>query len=259
MEFNKKTYETVISGLTKKISESEEILKTYNHDIFKKMRGNREINERHVAKLKKSILENYIPNAIIVNENMEIVDGQHRLQALSELGKPVYYRIIKNLNLDSVQRMNTNSRQWTMTDYMNSFCQQNNKEYELVKGFVKITKLSMDICLAMLLNKPYRSSQDRINFICGNFKIKDFDVAVQQAKQLQQIGKYFKHYKDYAFCIAMLSFFHNKDYDHKVFLRKLELQPTALKKQKEKEQYKREVESIYNFRTPNLHKIRFTY
>lgn len=66
MEFNKKTYETVISGLTKKISESEEILKTYNHDIFKKMRGNREINERHVAKLKKSILENYIPNAIIV-------------------------------------------------------------------------------------------------------------------------------------------------------------------------------------------------
>jgi hypothetical protein len=232
---------------------------TYDYNIFKKMLGNRELNERHVFRLKKSIRENYIPNAIIVNQSMEVVDGQHRLKALSELGKPVYYRIIKDLNLDSVQRMNTNSRQWTLPEYLESFCQQGLSEYKIAKQFLVNTGFSMDICLAMLLNKPYRTAQDRVNFMNGIFKIKDFDVAMQQAKQLQQIKKYFKYYKDYAFCIAMLSFFHNENYDHEVFLRKLELQPTALKKQKEKEQYKREVESIYNFRTPSSHKIRFTY
>ena len=61
---------------------------TYDYNIFKKMLGNRELNERHVFRLKKSIRENYIPNAIIVNQSMEVVDGQHRLKALSELGKP---------------------------------------------------------------------------------------------------------------------------------------------------------------------------
>lgn len=232
---------------------------TYDYNIFNKMLGNRELNERHVLRLKKSMKENYIPNAIIVNQDMEVVDGQHRLKALSELGKPVYYRIIRDLNLDSVQRMNTNSRQWSLLDYLESFCQQGLSEYKIAKQFLVNNGFSMDICLAMLLNKPYRTAQDRVNFINGHFKIKNFDVATQQAKQLQQIGKYFKHYKDYAFCMAMLSFFHNSDYDHEVFLRKLELQPTALQKQKEKEQYKREVESIYNFRTPNKYKIRFTY
>src|ERR1039458_10319262 len=65
---------------------------TKNYDIFIRMIGNRPINESHVTHLKKKIqdegnLTSEFP--INLNEKMEIIDGQHRIMALKQLGYPV--------------------------------------------------------------------------------------------------------------------------------------------------------------------------
>ena len=51
------------------------ILKTTNYDIFKKQIGNRPIRKAHVARLTRSMNEDYLVTPIIVNENMLAVEA----------------------------------------------------------------------------------------------------------------------------------------------------------------------------------------
>ena len=66
---------------------------TTDYKQFKKVKGNRGYAQRHLKNLVSSIAQNnllqYSP--IIVNDKMEVIDGQHRLAAAQSLGLPIYY------------------------------------------------------------------------------------------------------------------------------------------------------------------------
>lgn len=67
---------------------------TTNYDMFKFRDDNRtKIRKRHVDTLAESIQRNnqLEKHPIVVNQDMEIINGQHRLCAAKELGIPVYY------------------------------------------------------------------------------------------------------------------------------------------------------------------------
>ena len=71
-----------------------EILRTNNYDMFKFKKENREINYNKVNNLKRKLIDDgrqIMP--IICNKNMEIIDGQHRFEALKELAWDVMYYI----------------------------------------------------------------------------------------------------------------------------------------------------------------------
>lgn len=63
----------------------EKDLKTYitrDYSVFKYLSGNRDINLHNVNNIVKNVLENgLLPTIVIVNENMEVIDGQHRIEA----------------------------------------------------------------------------------------------------------------------------------------------------------------------------------
>ena len=64
-----------------------EIKKTRMYDIFRFKKENREINYNKVMNLKSKLINDgrqIVP--IICNRDMEVIDGQHRLEALKELG-----------------------------------------------------------------------------------------------------------------------------------------------------------------------------
>jgi ParB-like chromosome segregation protein Spo0J len=63
--------------------------------IFKHIKGNRIPNLKHVRRLVDSIKKYGMKcNPILVNEQMEVIDGQHRLLAAKETNSFVYYIII---------------------------------------------------------------------------------------------------------------------------------------------------------------------
>lgn len=71
-----------------------EIFRTNKYEIFKQLKGNREVSPKRISKIINSIKEvGYIINPIIVNEKMEVIDGQGRLEALRILKMPVDYII----------------------------------------------------------------------------------------------------------------------------------------------------------------------
>lgn len=115
------------------------IYRTNNYDKFKRLEGNREVDAKKVKKIKKSIEEvGYISNPIIVNENFEVIDGQHRLQALKELGKPIEYIIQKKLNIKEVLYMNVNQEKWSMMDYIKSHAELGNESYKRLLDLVEL-------------------------------------------------------------------------------------------------------------------------
>ena len=55
---------------------------TNDYEMFQFLDSNREPNDRIVAKLEESIKQNGVQIPIIVNQQKQIVDGQHRFWAL---------------------------------------------------------------------------------------------------------------------------------------------------------------------------------
>ena len=51
------------------------------------------------------------------NEKYEIIDGQHRFEAVKELQKEIYFIKVKGLELDQVRRLNTNTKGWNCENF----------------------------------------------------------------------------------------------------------------------------------------------
>ena len=67
---------------------SDVVYTTTNLNIFKFMDdGNRPVDKKHVNQLKDRLSEKYLRTIIKVNENMNIIDGQHRYTAIKELNE----------------------------------------------------------------------------------------------------------------------------------------------------------------------------
>lgn len=76
------------------VKSSEEMFRTTDYEGFKRVIGNRRVMEERVTKILASIDKiGYIPIPLIVNEKMEVIDGQGRLEACKRRGLPVNFII----------------------------------------------------------------------------------------------------------------------------------------------------------------------
>lgn len=138
---------------------------TTNYGMFKRVEGNRSVDPRRVNKIKNSILENgYICCPITVNEKMEVIDGQGRLQVLSELGIPVDYIVVPGTGVKECTAMNIASTNWKQDDYILSHAETGNENYQrllqLVKEFPNVQK---SVVLSAVCGKPMRGNAKEVN------------------------------------------------------------------------------------------------
>ena len=107
------------------------VYETVDYGQFHLLKGNRFLDPRRVEMLKKSIKEyGYIGAPIVVNENDEVIDGQHRLTACRELRVPVRYIRVRGLGLDHCRTLNINAKNWSLLDYCLSYAARGNENYE---------------------------------------------------------------------------------------------------------------------------------
>ena len=103
----------------------KQILTTNNYELFKSIDGNRNVNELHLSRLKKSIQKKYLFTFILVNEKHHIIDGQHRFEVIKELGLPLNYVVCKGYGINEVHQLNENSKNWNADDYLDGYCKLN--------------------------------------------------------------------------------------------------------------------------------------
>ena len=115
----------------KKESVAYNVYITKDYSIFKRLVVNRDIPESRISKIVESIQTiGWVHNPIIVNEKMEVIDGQGRLTALQRLGMPVEYIIAEGAGNKECIYMNMNMVNWKLPDFIKSYAEQGNANYQ---------------------------------------------------------------------------------------------------------------------------------
>lgn len=146
------------------------IYQTYDYKKFSYVKNNRELNYKHVEKIKKSIVTNDKTrvNPIIIDFKFKIIDGQHRFEACKELNKPIYYIIDAEFNNDDLMFININRKNWTTDQYLEWYIKEhNNPNYITFKNLRDFYKVSSNVVMYTLL--PGDNKADR--FRNGELKI----------------------------------------------------------------------------------------
>lgn len=170
-----------------------EIKRTTDYGIFNRLEGNRSVDERRVQKIMQSIQTvGYVPNPIVVNEKMEVVDGQGRLEALKRLGMPVDYIVSKGTTIRQTQFMNATSTSWGNEDYIKSYAEGGSKSYQRLLQMM--TMYDVDIrSILRLMNVPI-SEAARYKLKAGEFYISNEEFG-KGLKRLPIFSAYLKTMK----------------------------------------------------------------
>ncbi len=152
---------------TTKTQEGSEVHVTTDYSIFKGYVGNRVVNMHHVNDLIKSIARKNMlaQNPIMVNENMQVIDGQHRLEAAKANNLPLYYMIVSGGNLEDIQALNTSSLRWTALDFLKSYVEQGAEQYIELEKY-----LSTGIRLTNLVQIFSRDTKEKGGGVWSEFK-----------------------------------------------------------------------------------------
>lgn len=115
-----------------------EIKRTRNYDMFSLKKENREVNYNKVNRLKSKLLEDgrqIMP--IICNKQMEIMDGQHRFEALKELNWEIMYYIDEAVTSLDLISINNTQKNWGLNDYIHYHAALGNETYIKIERLLK--------------------------------------------------------------------------------------------------------------------------
>lgn len=230
------------------------IYKTKDYGRFKFMNGNRDIVENKVKKIVSSIKRNvdfskYKP--VIVNEKMEILDGQHTFSASVVLQSFVYYIISEeNHTIQEVAELNTNTDKWKVTDFINCYADQNNKHYIELKEFMDKYKLPTSTAIMLLASGGIYSGNESIEkrFKGGKFEVTNKKFAEQVADICASFEPFFAFHKDRSFIQAIVKLLAAGKYNHQEMLKRLAKHNQVVLKQLTWKEYLTHLEVLYNFR-----------
>lgn len=250
-----------------------QVMQTNDYNLFKKLEGNRNVNRVHVKRLTDNFKTKYLVCPIIVNQDYEVIDGQHRLEAAKQLELPVNFIICNDYGLQEVQLLNSNTSNWKKVDYLNAFCDLGYPEYLKFKIFMDSYPdfgiAASEAILTGLLSgtKSGSVSKDIATnasgsmavkyFENGDLEIPDFKLSKILAQKILQIQPFYDGFNRASFVRAMLGVLRNENYDHDVFINRLKMQPNALYHCSNVGQYKQLIEDIFNYRSRSKVSLKF--
>jgi len=225
---------------------------TKNYEQFGYKFGNRkvEMNPNYIKKLVKAMSENYIPIPIMVNPNFEVLDGQHRLEAIKQLNLPVYFIITDDLDVNDIRGINSVVKKWSMDEYLQSFKDSEGEiagPYTTLDWYRKKYNLNLDTSIAILHNSgTMLSGVHRDEFKNGKFEVKNLSWAKSFGNFLLKIKPYFAHFNKRAFVFALLHLDQDHRFDRKTFIHRMEVNSMKMRRCTNVEDYFELLEYIYN-------------
>lgn len=233
------------------------IKSTMDYELFRVMPGNREVERTHVRELVRLLqqngnLTNQFP--IVVNEDMEVIDGQHRLEALKELGWEVAYIQEKGATLNMVRAINLGNRNWNWRDIAQSYADLGNEEYKWFLRYVDTHGISYTLaCVFLGLPMDKRTNSD---FYQGYMFIEHKTKGVEMVEYYLEVMKYIDDVAPREFGRALATLRASPAYDDKRMIEKLKELGHTLPHRANKNDYMRRLEEIYNNKLSEENKVR---
>lgn len=265
-----------------------QVYETMDYGKFSFMDDNRDVNMAHVDALKKSFQSQYLLAPILVNENFEIVDGQHRFTAAKQMNFPVRYVVAKGYTIEHVKVLNHHAKNWSTMDHFISRAKSGNQDYldvmDVWDDFGKITKLSFAGIVYRFSTKmnrtygassyqstkpnaaaitPHSSKSVASNSVSaaiksGKFESSGLDSAINFATWVVEMAKYAPFIYTGHYINAFLSLeLYNSNYSRKRATESLKNYGTSLSIGSNTAFCEKEIERIYNYnRSHRVHLAR---
>ena len=240
----------------KKQKDSNVIHITRDYSMFRSVKGNRAIDKGHVQRLMRGMRKKDLDLPIFINENDEVVDGQHTLQARKELGKPVRYIRGKFENEFDVAIMNANRKNWPMTAYLNFHIENGKKEYQIVKAMTKQYSMPLECAIFLLAGGYSMWRETRNDFKQGKFKIKSLQRCNEIGASLMFMKNNFNIRLTRSFITAYAVVSEHPKFKWERFKTALKSKSALLLRGTNTEDFVRVFDKIYNGNVHN--KINFT-
>ena len=235
-----------------------EVKSTKNYDLFKRINYNREVMIPRIDKIVESIKKYGFILPILVNGNMMIVDGQHRLEAAKKAGSEVLYiqfPIHDDMLPVLISTVNTTSRNWTLEDHLNMWVALEKETYLYISdimdreclGISHFLRLaSVSGCEKDVLSK-YKFKNGELTFTSSQrYRIET------RIKHLNDIRNASISYKEFcntsAFISAIIVLLVNPDYDHKRMVQVIDESPGSIARSSSSSDYIEIFSSMYNKR-----------
>jgi hypothetical protein len=128
------------------------IYSSSDYSKFKLLKNNRVVSQAHVEKLKsdESFSRKIHTCPIVVDARFNVIDGQHRLKAASELKIPIYYIMDEMAEPDDIRIRNVNSKQWGDADYLKHYVDSGSKSYVILKRVIDNNQTNLTCLKAVL-------------------------------------------------------------------------------------------------------------
>ena len=232
------------------------IQKTKNYDMFIFRKDNRtKVDDNHVNRIISSIqCRNMLElRPIVVNERMEIIDGQHRLLAAKNLEVEIYYTVEKNLEADDIIKMNI-AKSWQSADYLNFYIQHEYEEYKKLDAFMKKYNLSLKVALNIALGQ---SKQGYTDFKDGKFKFNDdslgveLDICWATINYIKKMNGYSVYTESSRFWKALLALIKNPNFIAEKWMLNLNRMVSNCSAKSSTKEYMSMLTNIYNWKNQN--------
>ncbi len=235
---------------------------SHNHSEFKILQGNRQTKKAHINKLISAFRENTEAiqyNPILVNERMEIIDGQHRYNALKELDAPIYFIQQPGLTIEDAHKLNSLVKTWGPDDYAHAYSENGNKHYTIYLRFrQEYPKIGFNVLIRYLAG--FGSTPTTDMFRNGNFKVKSIRESKENLDKLITCGDLYSDYRRKGFGEALLIALNTKNFKFEWFLNRLASQRAKkiLQPFDTKGNYLRAIEELYNYNLTEKNQVFFS-
>lgn len=237
------------------VVESElQIQVTTNYDQFVILEDNRDVVEGHVDNLAK---EGNVTatQPIIVNERMEIIDGQHRFDGCKENGWPVYFIKREGLTIGTARKMNILQRSWRMEDFEKSYAADGNINYRKFRDLREEYGLAGTIVLIAIYNGNIRGKNEL--FRLGELEIDDEAATRARLDKLVEMRDAITHVPAQSFYASYIEILKLNGFDHRRMVRKTEqIGSQLLHRFGTASDYSRALEEVYNYAMPENNRMR---
>ena len=231
-----------------------EVQTTFNYARFKFIKGNRLVDKGHVKRIKQSMSKQLLIEPIKVNENDEIIDGQHRFTAAKELGLPIHYYVDATCGIDAVQAHNTISKKWENKDFLNLYCVKGYSHYIAFAAFQQERKeFDISVLLVIAQNAAFGGGYTAL-FREGRFIFSDIERAKTTVERLRDF-KDFAKYNEMRFVSAFVTLSSHAQYNHDRMAHKMERFGKFLQGCANRPQYLTALNEIYNYKVAAKDKI----
>jgi hypothetical protein len=168
-----------------------QIYVTKDYSIFKLLEHNRAITDKRIEKLTASFREGIVLCPIVCNKNMEIVDGQGRFFTYKKLDLPVPFIIDEDAGIEECRRMNAYSENWTSNDYVDSYAEEGDENYQRLKDVQETTGETYQMILRYINKQAFKKTGHGKNNILASgeltFTEQDAERAIETHNLIKRI------------------------------------------------------------------------